>query len=71
MKTKNLLVSYILIKKEKDLKERKQNINKNYELAKLDFIVIENITDSISTLQSIEADLEDLQNRIRKRNGAD
>lgn len=55
-------------KKEKELKERKQNINKNYELARLDFIVIENISDSINTLQCIDEELDDLQNRIRKRN---
>lgn len=57
-------------KKEKELKERKQNINKNYELARLDFIVIENISDSINTLQCIDEELDDLQNRIRKRNGS-
>lgn len=58
-------------KKEKELKERKQNINKNYELARFDFIVIENISDIINTLQCIDEDLDDLQNRIRKRKGSD
>lgn len=57
-------------KKEKELKEIKQNINSNYELARLDFTVIENMKDSINTLQCINEELEDLQHRIRKRNGA-
>lgn len=57
-------------KTEKVLKEKRQNINSNYELARLDFIVIENMNDSINTLQCINEELEDLQHRIRKRNGA-
>ena len=58
-------------KREKELQQRKTNINNNYELARLDFIVIENLTDNINTLQCIDEELDDLQNRIIKRNRGD
>lgn len=57
--------------KEKDeikLKERKRNISSDYMLAKLDFTVIDNFTDSIETLRVIINELEELQERIIKRN---
>lgn len=62
-----------LIKQEKTLKEinlknRKNNINSNYMLAKHDFRVIDNIEDSIETLTDIIDELEQLQNRIVERN---
>lgn len=62
-----------LIKQEKTLKEinlknRKNNINSNYMLAKHDFRVIDNIEDSIETLTNIIDDLGRLQNRIDERN---
>lgn len=58
-------------KAERELVERKQNINKKYDLAKLDFIIIENKTDKISTLKDIKFYLEELQKRIVKRNRGD
>lgn len=62
-----------LIKQEKTLKEinlknRKNNINSNYMLAKHDFRVIDNIEDSIETLTDIIDELEELQERIIERN---
>lgn len=62
-----------LIKQEKTLKEinlknRKNNINSNYMLAKHDFRVIDNIEDSIETLTDIIDELEQLQDRIVERN---
>lgn len=62
-----------LIKQEKTLKEinlknRKNNINSNYMLAKHDFRVIDNIEDSIETLTDIIDELEQLQDRIIERN---
>ena len=62
-----------LIRQEKTLKEinlknRKNNINSNYMLAKHDFRVIDNIEDSIETLTDIIDELEQLQNRIVERN---
>lgn len=62
-----------LIKQEKTLKEinlknRKNNINSNYMLAKNDFRVIDNIEDSIETLTDIIDELEELQERIVERN---
>lgn len=58
-----------LIEKDKiKLEERKHNISSDYLLAKLDFVVIENYTDSVETLEKIYNDLEELQNRIIERN---
>lgn len=70
MKIKEIIT---LIKQEKTLKEielknRKNNINSIYILAKYDFIVINNIEDSIETLTDIIDKLEQLQDRIIKRN---
>ena len=53
-----------LIKQEKTLKNRKQNINSSYMLAKHDFRCIENIEDAIEIID----DLEELQNRVVARN---
>lgn len=62
-----------LIKQEKTLKEitlknRKQNINSSYMLAKQDFRCIENIEDTIETYNEIIDDLEELQDRVVERN---
>ena len=70
MKVKEMIT---LIKQEKALKEinlknRKNNINSNYMLAKYDFRVIDNIEDSIETLTDIIDELEQLQDRIVERN---
>lgn len=51
-----------------ELLKRENNISSSYVLAKLDFKVIENLKDGISTLQNIEKQLNDLQERIIKRN---
>ena len=55
-------------KKADELNKRKNNINSNYELAKLDFTAIENYNDSVETLRIIIEELEELQKRIIKRN---
>lgn len=55
-------------KRNNDLYNRKHNINQHYFLAKLDFKVIDNYNDSIQTLDKIIKELEDLQERIIKRN---
>lgn len=62
-----------LIKQEKtlneiNLKNRKNNINSNYMLAKNDFRAIDNIEDVIETLDYIIDKLEDCQERIIERN---
>lgn len=54
--------------RETNLKNRKNNINSNYKLAKHDFRVIDNIEDSIETLIDIIDKLEQLQDRIAERN---
>ena len=54
--------------KQKQLEQKKHNINNNYQLAKLDFIVIDNLKDNITTLDGIIDELEGLQKRIIKRN---
>lgn len=54
--------------KEIELKNRKNNINQNYELAQMDFIVIENIEDTIQVLNTLEFEVNQLQERIRERN---
>lgn len=51
-----------------NLKNRKNNINSNYDLAILDFKVIDNNEDVIDTLESILDKLEDLKERIIERN---
>lgn len=55
-------------KEEEEIKRRKSNINNDYTLAKIDFVVIENINDNIETLNKIIAELEELQQRRIKRN---
>lgn len=47
---------------------RKNNINSNYQLAKADFVCIDNYIDHIETLNVIEEILQGLQDRIIKRN---
>lgn len=67
MELKELIQNQIKLRKE-IIEERKNNINSNYALAKLDFTVIENFEDSKETLEKILKELEDLQNRIIERN---
>ena len=62
-----------LIKQEKtlneiNLKNRKNNINSKYMLAKHDFRAIDNIEDVIETLDYIIDKLKDCQERINERN---
>lgn len=62
---------FILKEKEKRLIEvlnKKKNINSNYTLAKLDFVCINNIEDTINVLNNIIEQLDSLQERIIKRN---
>ena len=54
--------------KEIELKNRKNNINRNYELAQMDFIDIENIEDTIQVLDNLDFEVEQLENRIKERN---
>lgn len=51
-----------------ELKNRKNNINSNYTLALQDFRVIDNIEDTIETLEEVITKLDDLQERIQNRN---
>lgn len=51
------------------LNNRKKNINSDYQIAKLDFVVIDNLLDSTETLRKVIDELELLQERIIKRNG--
>ena len=50
------------------LEVHKQCISNLYILAKLDILKIENINDEISTLEGILDDLNELQERIIRRN---
>ena len=50
------------------VKEKKNNINSNYTLAKLDFTTIDNMNDSIEVYEKIVVMLDNLQNRIIDRN---
>lgn len=54
-----------------ELKNRKNNINSNYTLALQDIRVIDNIEDTIETLEEVITKLEDLQERIQNRNKRD
>ena len=58
------LIKEVKEKKQKQLEQKKHNINNDYQLAKLDFIVIDNLKDNITTLDKIIAELEGLQERI-------
>lgn len=65
------LIKIIKEVKEKDeikLEERKRNISSDYIMAKLDFTIIDNFADSVETLRVIINELEELQERIIKRN---
>lgn len=53
---------------EKEIKEHKNNIHSNYTLALLDIRVIENKQDTLNTYNNILKELEQLQDRIIKRN---
>jgi len=53
---------------EVNCKNRKNNINQHYELAKHDFRVIDNMEDCIETYRYVIEKLEDLQDRIIERN---
>ena len=70
MSTKELIKLYedLIQQKKIELKNRKQNINSSYQLAKHDFRVIENIEDVIETLEYNLDKLKDLQERIIDRN---
>lgn len=67
---KDLMTVYesLIFTNKEELKNRKQNINSSYQLAKHDFRVIENIEDTIETLQYNLDKLKDLQERIIDRN---
>lgn len=51
-----------------ELNNRKNNINSNYTLALQDFRVIDNIEDTIETIEEVITKLDDLQERIQNRN---
>lgn len=53
---------------EKAIKENKKNIHNDYVLALLDIRVIENKQDTLNTYNNILKELEQLQDRIIKRN---
>ena len=53
---------------EKSIKEMKKNIHNDYTLALLDIRVIENKQDTLNTYNNILKELEQLQDRIIKRN---
>ena len=54
--------------KKQEIKIKKENINKSYFLAKLDFRVIENMEDVYETLDYIIDELKNCQERIIERN---
>lgn len=64
-----LIIQGLVANKKEKLKERKNNINSNYTLAKIDFTCIDNMEDVIATLETrILPTLKTLQNRIIERN---
>ena len=67
LKLKEEIVKLQLLKAN-ELKNRKNNINSNYTLALQDFRVIDNIEDTIETLEEVIIKLDDLQERIQNRN---
>lgn len=66
LKIKEEIVKLHLLKVH-ELENRKNNINSNYTLASKDFIDIDNIDDTIETLEEIITKLDDLQERIQNR----
>lgn len=62
------IVENAIKEKELKIKEKKQNINSNYTLAKLDFTVIDNMEDCLKTFNEVLKELNKLQNRIIERN---
>ena len=54
--------------KEKNIEVKKTNINSDYTLAKLDFITIDNMQDSLETYKVILLKLNNLQQRVIDRN---
>lgn len=67
LKLKEEIIKLHLLKVN-ELKNRKNNINSNYTLALQDFRVIDNIEDTIETLEEFITKLDDLQERIQNRN---
>lgn len=55
-------------REEGDIEDKKKNIHRNYTLAKLDFVVIENKQDVVETYDRILKELDGLHDRIVKRN---
>ena len=62
------LIDTEMEKMELELNNRKNNINSNYTLAKLDFTVIDNYSDSLYVYGKIREQLVELQERIIARN---
>ena len=63
-----LKITKILKEDKEEIEKRKNNINSNYTLAKLDILAIDNYTDSVETLEKILVELNNLQERITERN---
>ena len=61
-------IDKMIEEKEEKIKDKKEHINSNYILAKIDFTTIDNMTDVVETLKKIKPQLDELQNRIIKRN---
>ena len=62
-------IKKIIEQDEKSLKDKMENISSSYMLAKLDFITIDNLKDSIETYNKVLLELEDLlQRRISRNN---
>lgn len=62
------LVREVKEKDKKIIEEKKHTISSDYMMAKLDITVIDNYTDTVETLERIEKELNELQDRILARN---
>ncbi len=62
------LVREVKEKDKKIIEEKKRAISSDYMMAKLDITVIDNYTDTVKTLEKIEKELNELQDRILARN---
>ena len=62
------LIDTEIEKTELELNDKKNNISNNYTLAKLDFTVIDNYSDSLYVYGKIREQLVELQERIIERN---
>ena len=62
------LIDTEIEKTELELNDKKNNINSNYTLAKLDFTVIDNYSDCLYVYGKIREQLVELQERIIERN---